>query len=192
MEYAFMHPPFEIKPFKEMSKKEAQNHFNWYIDDIPNRIVLLKNAYEFTSGKSKEELDYSPSSLIGLWKWYLNKVEIEEKSEEAKKLEGSQYPEWVLSKISNRKISLGWMAVAMDIVIYFSESFIKKHNSIHWGFVSKPKSLVYINKPVLVGFKTSLDLDSINIIKNLTLKIVNGERDPEALLKLFEIWSANV
>lgn len=35
-----MHPPFEIKSFEEMKKKEAQQHFEWYISEIPSRIQL--------------------------------------------------------------------------------------------------------------------------------------------------------
>lgn len=38
MNYTFMQPPFDIKLFKEMTEKDAQKHFEWYIDEIPNRI----------------------------------------------------------------------------------------------------------------------------------------------------------
>ena len=37
-----MSPPFEVKEFKDMSKKEAQQHFDWFINEIPNRIKQLK------------------------------------------------------------------------------------------------------------------------------------------------------
>lgn len=84
MEYLLMQPPFEMKPFKDMTKKEAQNHFDWYVREIPTRIELLKNAYSATGGIEKKDLDYSSESLIKLWQWYINNADIEEKSEEVK------------------------------------------------------------------------------------------------------------
>ncbi len=192
MEYLLMQPPFEMKPFKDMTKKEAQSHFDWYVWEIPTRIELLKNAYSATSGIEKEDLDYSSESLIKLWQWYINNADIEEKFEEGESLEREKYPEWIQKNLSNKKISIGWMSIAMDIAIYFSECFIKDHGTIRWGFVSKPKSLAYINKPVLVGFKNGLDLDSTNIIRVLTSKIVDGEKNPNALLKIYKTWSEKV
>lgn len=192
MEYLLMQPPFGMKPFKDMTKKEAQSHFDWYVGEIPTRIELLKNAYSATSGIEKEDLDYSSESLIKLWQWYINNAAIEEKSEEVKSLEREQYPEWIQKNLGNKKISIGWMSIAMDIAIYFSECFIKEHGTIRWSFVSKPKSLVYINKPVLVGFKNGLDLDSTNIVRVLTSKIVDGEKNSNALLTIYKTWSEKV
>jgi len=192
MEYLLMQPPFEMKPFKDMTKKEAQSHFDWYVGEIPNRVELLKNAYSATSGIDKADLDYSSESLIKLWQWYINNADVEEKSEEAKNLEIEQYPEWIQKNLSNKKISIGWMSIAMDIAIYFAECFIKEYSNIVWSFVSKPKSLAYINKPVLVGFKNGLDLDSTNIVRVLTSKIVDGEKDSNALLKIYKTWSEKV
>lgn len=169
MDYIFMQPPFETKPFKDMKKKDAQEHFEWYVGDITNRIEILRNAFEVTGGGKKEELDFSAESLIKIWNWYITKVEI-----------------------YSQKISLGWMSIAMDVAIYFSECIMNKYNTIKWGYVSKPISLAYANKPVLTGFKTGIELDATNIIRNLTLKVANGEKDTEALIKLFEIWEENV
>lgn len=192
MEYIFLQPPFKIKPFKDMTKKDAQKHFEWYVGDIKNRIEILKNAYEVTGGGNKEELDLSVESLQKIWKWYISKVEIIEKTKEEMVSEKSKIPEWVSGHTVSHKISLGWMAIAMDVAIYFSECFVSKYSTIKWGFVSKPNSLAYVNKPVLSGFKTGVELDATNIVHNLTLKVANGEKDSEALIKLFKIWAENV
>lgn len=76
------------------------------------------------------------------------------------------------------------MSIAINIV--FLECFIKEHRTINRGFVSKPKSLAYINKPVLVGFKSGLDLDSTNLVRVFTSKIVDGGEDENALLKIYK------
>ncbi len=174
MEYQFMQPPLEIKPFKEMSKKEAEAHFAWFIEEIPNRLNLLEKTYRKISGVDKIGLDYTTESLIKLWQWYINNVEIEEKTEGFKKIEMELYPEWIRINLSDKRINVGWMAVGMDIAIYFSELFIQQHTTIKWGIVSKPKSLAYINKPVLVGFKGGIELDSTNIVRVFTSKLIDG------------------
>lgn len=192
MEYLFMQPPFEIKPFVSMSKKEAEVHFDWYVKEIPSRLDLLEKTHREMSNEDNIVLDYSPESLIKLWQWYINNVEIEEKSDVLRKLEIEQYPEWVRINLSSQKISTGWMAVAMDIAIYFSEFFIKEHGTIKWGIISKPKSLAYINKPVLVGFKGGLALDSTNLVRVLTSKLIDGDKDDNSLLKAYRTWSGKV
>jgi hypothetical protein len=192
MEYIFMQPPFEVKPFKEMTKKDAKKHFDWYVGNIPNRIEMLRNAYEVTDGGRKEDLDLSSESLVKVWNWYINKAEINEKSKEEIESVKNKVPEWIDRNIGSQKISLGWMSIAMDIAIYFSECFVREFATIKWGIVSKPNSLAYVNKPVLTGFKTGIELDATNIVKNLTLKVANGEKDSEALLKLYRVWIENV
>lgn len=117
---------------------------------------------------------------------------IEEKSVEQKKNNMKQYHEWVLINMSCQKISIGWMAVAMDIAIYFSEFFIKEHEMIKWGIVSKPKRLAYINKPVLIVFKGGLDLDSTNLVRILTSKNIDGDKDEISLLKIYRTWAGKI
>ncbi|QAA33766.1 hypothetical protein C1I91_20220 [Clostridium manihotivorum] len=75
---------------------------------------------------------------------------------------------------------------------YFAECFVGEFSTIKWGFVSKPNSLAYVNKPVLLGFKTGVELDATNIVRNLTLKVASGEKDYQALLKLFRVWAESV
>lgn len=192
MEYMFMQPPFEIKPFKDMTKKDAQKHFEWYVGSIPDRIEILKDAFEVLGRGKREELDFSEESLVKLWNWYIVNVEISNKTKEEIENEKSKLPEWVSRNISSQKIGIGWMSIAMDIAIYFAELFVKYYSNIKWGFVSKPNNLAYVNKPVLIGFKAGLDLDTTNIVRNLTLKVANGEKDPESLSKLYKVWVESV
>ena len=188
----FMQPPFKIKPFKNMTKKDAQEHFEWYIGDIPNRIEMLRKAFEVSGGGKKEELDFSEKSLVKLWNWYIVNVEIHNKTKEEVENEKSKLLEWVSRNVSDQKISIGWMSIAMDIAIYFAVSFINAYSKIEWGFVSKPNRLAYVNKPVLRGFKTGVELDTTNIVRNLALKAVSGEKEPEALLRIYKVWAESV
>lgn len=59
-------------------------------------------------------------------------------------------------------------------------------------YLIESKSLAYVNKPVLIGFETGIELDATNIVRNLTLKVANGERDSKALSGLYKVWSENL
>lgn len=189
-----MTPPFEIKPFEKMTKKEAQLHFNWYLSDIPKRIELIKSAYLETTGENSDDLDLSPQSLVKLWTWFIPRIETVIKSEDEIEAELKDLPEWMRDEITEDKktLSVGTLCLAMDIAIYFGETFIKNFNNLDWGFVTKPKSLVYVNSPVIIGFSSGIDLDPRNLIYILTLKVIDGNKNKKELLNLFNIWKDDI
>lgn len=43
MEYKMMIPPFEVGNFRELNKKQSDEHFKWYISQIPFRMEQLQN-----------------------------------------------------------------------------------------------------------------------------------------------------
>lgn len=96
MNYLMMVPPFEMKPFEEMNKEEAKQHFNWFISEIPNRINYLKSFYEYTGGGKQEQLDFSVESLRLLWSWFLPFIKTEKLTEEKIKKKTDQLPKWVI------------------------------------------------------------------------------------------------
>lgn len=61
-EYPWEAPPFEMKAFDDMSKKEAKQFFDWYVSQIPERIKVLE---EVTEGYVT--LDFTKESLIDLF-----------------------------------------------------------------------------------------------------------------------------
>lgn len=189
-----MIPPFEMKPFREMTKKEATLHFNWYLDEIPKRIELIRMAYLETSNRKKEDLDLSPQSLIKLWEWFLPLMEIITKSDKEITEELKKVPNWLNDEIieNNKELSSGTLSIAMDIAIYFAEVFIRNFEKLEWGLITKPKSLAYVNSPVVVGFSSNMELDPRNLIYILTLKAIDGHTNKEDLYNLFEIWKGDV
>lgn len=153
MTYPWMAPPFEMKPFEEMNKKEAKQHFDWYISQIPERIEVLKELTEH-----KISLDYSKESLIPLFDWYLSQVTIyklSDKEIEAELEDLRQYPDFVYkdekeSLLANPvEFKKEDYALAIDIAIYYAETIIKNYPQVKWTFFTKPKSFVYLNEPIL-------------------------------------------
>ena len=76
----------------------------------------------------------------------------------------------------------------MDIAIYFAEIFIKNYDNLTWGLITKPKSLVYVNRPVVVGFSSGVELDPRLLVYNLILNKMDGSAKKEDLYNLFEVW----
>lgn len=190
MEYPLMHPPFEIKSFEEMKKKEAQQHFEWYISEIPSRIQLLKRAYHFTTNRSEEELDLSSESLIRLWEWFLHDiVEVVDRTEEEIQKDLYETPRWLHADVRkvNKKLYVTSLSVSMDIGIYLAETLRKNNDLLYWGFKSIPKSLFCVNTPVLMHSKIKWELfDPAHMINVLDSKLLEGNFDINSLYKLFE------
>jgi hypothetical protein len=190
MEYQLIIPPFEIKPFEDMDKNEAQIYFNWYISEIPKRLEVLKGYFEFSGGGSKELLDFTPESLKFLWKWYIPLLKMEKKTKEELKLELQQNPKWLKSEVlkGKFKISTQSKAIADDISIYFAEVVIKNFSQAKWGFMNKPKGYISINKPILICFTNKTPMDTGRIVENLCLDIFDGDKSPNQLYETYCFW----
>lgn len=186
-----MDPPFEVKPFGKMSAKEAKKHFEWYVSEVPNRINLLIDLFGATGGGEKKYLDLSPKSLIILWEWFLPNIKTTLKTKEEIDNELQNIPDWLKDEVrrNNKKLSVASTTLAMDIAIYFAETLIKHfEKNLKWGYITKPKSLEYVNSPVLVGFKSDMELNPRTVVYNLTLDAIDGNTSKEALYQLFKVW----
>ena len=196
MNYYLMEPPFEVKLFEEMTKKEAKQHFEWFVSQVPSRLEQLRNAFEVT-GEKKGILDYSPESLKALWGWFIPLISTERKSSKELEEESKKFPDWVRANLGDRKLSTGTLAMAVDIGIYFAEVLRKSNNTLKWGIPkSRAKSYINYNKTVLLGFKTGkydTELDQSRTVHALTLKVAfHGDINPNALLKAYNNWSQKI
>lgn len=129
-----------------------------------------------------------------LWTWFISRINTVTKSDEEIAEEQMKVPKWFKDKVieNKQKLSVGSLSLAMDITIYFGEVFTHNFDKLYWGFVTKPKSLAYVNSPVIMGFSTGIELDTRNLVYNLTLKVINGNTDKEELLNLYEVWKGDI
>ena len=59
----------------------------------------------------------------------------------------------------------------MDIAIYFAEVMIRNsEGKLHWGYVTKPKNYINVNRPVVSGFKAGKNLNPSRSVYILTLR----------------------
>ncbi len=186
MEYELMIPPFKHQGFAELNGKQAKEYFQWYIRQIDHRIEVL-NKYLLNQGE-KIDFDYSPESLIPLWEWYERNIILENKTEEELISEFNKYPEWMKDEISTTKISIHTLKFGMDIAIYFAQVIIKNSSGkIDWGYFTKPKKMMSVNQPVLLGFKANMDLNPRLIVINCT-RHSSEEKDNMRLYQMYKTW----
>ena len=134
------------------------------------------------------DFDYSPESLIPLWRWYETIIVSEKKTEEEIEAEKKNTPEWLHSQISEEKISMNTLKFGMDIAIYFAEVMIRNsEGTLHWGYVTKPKNYINVNRPVVSGFKAGKDLNPSRTVYVLTLKS-EEEKNEKRLYNSYYVW----
>lgn len=194
-----LHSPDNITDIQKMDEIRAHQFFAWYVDLIPYHIDLLKNNV-ISSYKSrfsdKSRLDYSADSLVYVWSWYLERVDFVIK-EEQKKKEKQQVKKLIKSmEIDGVQIYQGLHVLALDVSIYFAETFRRHHESegIRWGYVTEPKTLPYVNRPVLLGFKDPAYpvMDQVGIFSDLAVRVAKGDRNKDALVELYDEWNKRV
>ncbi|MCP3744528.1 MULTISPECIES: hypothetical protein [Paenibacillus] len=181
MDYKLMQPPFEMKEYSEMNKKEAKEHFDWFKQQIPSRLEQL-GAF------SQIHLDYSDRSLIDIWDWYLANVQIQNKSTSELKEEYSKSSKWMKEYINDKKVSTQSKAFTLDIGIYLGEVVKSNHSGLDWGIIFKPKSYISVNRPVITGLTRQKDMDVIMIVTNEMYLVLDGERNPNALFDIYQTW----
>ncbi|WP_033541800.1 hypothetical protein [Planococcus sp. CAU13] len=189
MNYFAMDPPFEIKEFREMRKREAQQYFDWFISQIPHRLNQLETLYTWSTESGAHPLDFSRESLAALWEWFIPLVESESKSPEQIKKELANLPEW-RHKVyleQSPEFTLATHSFITDICIYFGEVFRKEFPALQWGLVTRPKLLYCVNRPVIVSGGSNFELDPRHLVYIQTLKVQSNKSNNQALLELFDI-----
>jgi len=187
MFYPMMEPPFEFESFREMTTQEAKQIFDWHIEQLSKRINVLKEAFYFTTNKNDDVLNLSPSSLIPLWEWYKSRIKIEPiTQEELEQL--NKLPKWAIPTGSGWKPDLGTVALALDISLYLAEVLLRQFPSLRWSLLTKPKSNINYNHPVIQGFKKNLHFEPTSVVLNLTFSVIRKNKSGN-LLNIYEAWS---
>lgn len=182
-----MNCPVSRDSFEEFTKKEAEIYFHWYVGHIGERMEYLKQY--ILSKDTSVNFDFSVQSLIPVWAWYEKEIVVEHYAKRELKRQAKKYPKWIRKEIlsDDRKISLNTRAICSDMAIYFAEVFRRNNEDwVSWGFVTKPKSYISVNRPVLTGFKVDY-LDPTLLLQNCTLKAMD-QKEKNMLYDLYHIW----
>lgn len=138
--------------FENMSPSQAKEYFQWFSSNIDDRIAYLNTMCAKSMRKSSSRLDYSPNSLVLLWKWFLKTARLEptpreelEEMENGAKVFGESF-------INYEHFTPTSKMVMQDIAIYLGECYVKNYDNLYWCYRTRPKRWVGVNRPVIGGF----------------------------------------
>ena len=129
IDYQIFNPRVD-RPLRELTSREAKEAYDWFIENIEERLVQLANILE--SSKSGVVLDFSENSLAGVHDFFhgFSKNDFKNKN---------QVPSSDLLSLCN------------DIGIYISEMLMRKHNNLSWKLNVRKGNVSY-QRPVISGF----------------------------------------
>jgi hypothetical protein len=188
MTYEIIQPPFTLK-FREMSRKELDDYFQWFLSMIPDRIAELAKAVQTTPGFEEWQPDRTPASLDSLGEWLYRHVESRPRTdEEIQEIAlRSSFPIGDPGEeLTNRTFSL-----AVDTGIYLSQVFLNNHPSLRWSQEFGDKQFVDYGQPVLAGFRPS-PFNPVRMMVTLAYGLVRKSKDGRRLRGLYDYWIKNI
>ncbi|MCL6591882.1 MAG: hypothetical protein K6U80_18270 [Firmicutes bacterium] len=175
--------------FRNITKKEAEKYFEWFLEQIPIRIKVLQEAVNSTPGYEDWKADYSPESLVTLGKWFKQVVTTRKRSEEEIEEIYKRSPEWFRTvKISENDLSPETYSLCFDVGMYLAKVFETNLKGLGWKLITAPKKSVDIHQPVLAGFG-ALQFNPVMMMSVQAFKVINGKYSDYSLKELYEIWA---
>lgn len=186
-DYPLINPPFAFKPLKQMNEEEAQHHLEWFVSQSEVRRRILFDVVGRLGG-NKNALDYTPESLIPLWKTMSSLFEKRPLTAEEK----TKFYKSIPAAANKLKFSLQTqttqtLCIAIDIGYYVAEIYMRRYSQVHW-IVFKHKSMSF-NKPALSGFY--LPLVPADMVKGSIGKQLKTPKDTH-LFDIYQKWVTNL
>ena len=186
--YKIISPPFTLE-FKEMSKKQLVNYYEWYIASIPERLNILIKTIKSTPGYKKWQADYTPNSLDLLGEWFAKHVRTRKMTSAEKDEIYEQAPEWFKEvEIGDEELTNKTFSLSIDIGMYMSQVFLKNYPSLKWKHIIKgSKNFVDYGQPVLEGFKQDY-FNPVHILIVVASSLADRTKGNNALRELYDVW----
>ncbi len=192
------------KSFMDLSKKESQEYFDWFISHIDERAEYLRQKVSNGLGISIELLDYSLNSLKPIWKWFLQVAEISKTSKkDLKQLEKSltgQQQSFIKHMVeqSKEELSVFTEYVLRDIGMYLAKIFILNYPILEWTIKRTPKTYVHVNVPLIIGFVDDNkdypkpfhpDLEPIDLARTPAMNLFSKTQQDDDLYDVCKKWT---
>lgn len=183
-----------MSEYYSLSKKKAEVYFFSFLNEVPIHVDNLKTAME-SDGVDCRKLDFSDSSLIPVWSWFIERASTREFSKqelsERIKLFGKLGPTMIGSRTLTDETEL----MAQDIGLYMAMVFIKNYRNISWDYVKSPKSDMFYQNPVLTGFINNnygkpfyAVFPPVHMAGVQAVKLIDGRAAKNDLFNLYKIW----
>ena len=170
------------KDFSRLGDAEAEAFFDAFVARAEPRLDEFRREVSATGGPSEAELDGSPDSLVGLWRWFVAR----------KPDERGESPPWYEPDPPDSeagRLPAGVLRDVDGLALYLALAFRQALAGLRWGIGRLPPRMKYVsqNKPVLKG--DGYDIDVLQVAYTLAMRAAAGrDTDDEALLRAFRAW----
>ena len=176
-QYEPLIPPIE-KPICKFSEYEAKKFFEWYMQNIPDRIAYLSQQCQLPEYTSSTSYEWKAAHLVRIWKWFLRIAGVE-----------------IDPVTGEKRFSVITEYVLRDIGMYIGEMFVNTCPHLRWDYYTKPKSDIFVNEPVILGFVDNtyvppfyLRFEPIHMVRMKALNMLDGTQHTSDLYDLFMHW----
>lgn len=193
--YDILVPPLGLD-FYNMTPKQAKENYEWFISKIPERMEYLRKRCADDLNISIEKLDFSPESLILVWRWFLKTARIEktpkealERMKEGAKLFGESF-------INREQFTVVTQFIMRDIGMYLGQAYALNYPQLYWHYYTKPKNEVNAKQPVIAGFyfkdsftEGDATINPVAFAEGAAGSIFDGIQKETDLYDLFMKWT---
>ena len=182
--------PFNRAPH-ELSTVEAKQYFNWFMDQMPFRLQILKDMVASTIPEPLFS-SLSEQAFYEMGVWLDKHLDMRELSPEEIEQNLVIFPQWIHSSLPKMVLSERSISLCMDIGIYFGKMMIHNHPTLFWDYVRKPKSDANFQKTVISGFPKKMNLNPVQIVYVIANKKMNGVSTMDEFTTTYNVWSSMV
>jgi hypothetical protein len=207
-EYTFDAPPFEMVEFNVMTKKQARQHYEWFIGRIPSRLKILTEAFLSTGGIG-DGLDETPESLLRLWAWarhhFTGRLPREMDYKRGREI-GQEFLKTVQAKggMVSKEQSLATLqsfgpkgpllspfdkVLCLDIAYYFGQTVIRLNSAVQWGMMTRTTER---NRPMLFLAYPDGWIEPWAMTEVCAIHHIRGEGSDDHLRKAFDNQVRNI
>lgn len=158
VKYELLVYPQEIG-LENMTPEQGEEYVQWFLSKIPERMEYFRNRCAEDLGISVDELDYSPESLILVWRWFLKTARMEkvprEQLVQQRKAAGVLGDSFSATKV----FSVATHFIMYDIAMYVGQCFVLNYPSLHWCFCPQPEDSVTVNQPAITQFHVVIEMN---------------------------------
>ena len=201
--YDILIPKFDFElDFSKLNLTQTKEYFNWYINNVDKRVEYLSVKCAGDLKIEPNKLNLAPESLKLVWQWFLNIAKTErtpKKQLKQQKIMFKDLPKSLLKQIlTENKIqfTLQTEYIIRDIAMYIAKVFLTHYPFLEWGYYTKPKSDIHVNRPVILGFKDfrfnpvyKPVFEPVHMVAVQASKIYDKEQQGNDLFLLYSKWT---
>ncbi|RTL25777.1 MAG: hypothetical protein EKK47_22650 [Burkholderiales bacterium] len=185
MDYKILQPPFTLK-FREMSKKELKDYFDWFQKVLPQRLDELTKAVREVPGFDSWQPDLTPASLELLGDWFALQVEMRPRTQD--EIEEIESRSVNRIEIPSEELTNRTFSCAMDIGMYLSQVFLTSYPSLRWEQSFGNKKYIDYGQPVLTGFGAA-PFNPVRMLVTFAYGVASKKNSGKGLREIYDIWS---